>query len=354
MTSIEWFYAQEGRQYGPISPEELRRMADAGELATTDLVWREGLTEWVPAIRVRGLFDGPAPAVDEEHVFQQTVSAAVPVEEPVRRPVAVAVAARPPIARVRNHPLTALLAWYRDTFHVRRVEAVSEFFDSLGHFSLYALMFLCLVLGGAASAKFGELRPVGISLAAALGLFVLQYTAGRINLEIRERLVVEPFGDGASRGISDTAALWSMGAGLLAFIVLVVLTVLTGSPVLLIDGLCLFVYFQFLATAAASPEYLGLHIPDEVTMRGQAVGIPKFAAKLLLAGVPVTFGLAALWGCFSMLYAIVLLFIGEVSYIGITIQAYFVTVAFAALPLVAVGCFGIWVVLIRLVERIVE
>jgi hypothetical protein len=238
------------------------------------------------------------------------------------------------------------------------VEALSAFFDSLGHFSLYAFMFLCLVLGGAVSAKFGELRPVGISLAAALGVFVLQYTARRINLEIREKLVVEPFGDCASRGVSDTTALWSMGAGLLALIVLVVLTVLEVSPILLITGVCLFVYFQFVATTAASPEYLGLHIPDQVTMRGQAVGIPKLAAKLLLAGVPAAFGLAALWGCFSMLYSLVLLFSedpkAQDAFAGIVADAYIRTACFSALPLVAVGFFGIWIVLIRLVEKIVE
>ena len=351
MTPIEWFYAQEGRQLGPISPEELRRLADAGELATTDLVWREGLAEWVPAIRVKGLFDGEEP-VEEEHVFQQTVSAAVPVEESA--PVSHAARNRPPISRPRNHPFAALLAWYRDAFHVRRIGAMSAFFDACGHFGLYAFMFLCLILGGTASARFGEMRPIGIALAAVLAIFVLQYTARRINLEIRECLVVEPFGGSASRGFSDTIALWSMGIGLLAFVFSVVLTVLEGNPDLFIVGLCLFLFFQFLAVTAASPEYLGLEPSDDVTMRGQAIGIPKFAAKLWLSAVPVAFGLAVLRGCFSMLYSIVLLFSARPSFVGITLEAFTGTLCFAALPLVAVMLFGVGVVLIRLLEKIVE
>ena len=354
MTSIEWFYAQEGRQFGPITPEELRRMAEEGELATTDLVWREGLPEWVPAIRVRGLFDTVRSVdAEEEHVYQQTVSAAVPVEEAaVRAPVAPR-----PLRTPSNHPLSAVLAWYRDTFHARRIASLSAFFDAMGHFALYAFMFLCLVLGGAVSAQSRELVTLGLALAGVLAIFVLQYTARRMNAEIRERLVVEPLGDSASRGVSDTVALWSMTLGLLLFVVFVVLTVYGGGPILFVDGVCLFVLFQFFAITAASPEVLGLTPPDDVTLGGQAIGIPKLAAKLLLAAVPIVFGLAAVWGCISMIYALVLLFTAEnpVAYVGIALQAYPTTAAFAALPLFAVALFSFAVaIVIRLLEKIVE
>jgi len=57
MPPIEWFYAQAGRQKGPVPPAEIKRLADAGELKPNDLVWREGMPQWAPAARVQGLFE---------------------------------------------------------------------------------------------------------------------------------------------------------------------------------------------------------------------------------------------------------------------------------------------------------
>lgn len=56
----QWFYAASGGQAGPVDAAELRRLADEGALQPTDLVWREGMPEWVPANKVKGLF----PAAD--------------------------------------------------------------------------------------------------------------------------------------------------------------------------------------------------------------------------------------------------------------------------------------------------
>ena len=47
--SSEWYYAHEGESQGPISLEELRRLADRGELLRTDLVWTAPMKEWEEA-----------------------------------------------------------------------------------------------------------------------------------------------------------------------------------------------------------------------------------------------------------------------------------------------------------------
>ena len=46
MSQVEWYYARENKQTGPVSAVELKRLATAGELRPDDLVWREGMTEW--------------------------------------------------------------------------------------------------------------------------------------------------------------------------------------------------------------------------------------------------------------------------------------------------------------------
>lgn len=52
----QWFYKQNGQQYGPIDAAALKRMAIDGELEPSDLIWREGLPEWVAASQAKGLF----------------------------------------------------------------------------------------------------------------------------------------------------------------------------------------------------------------------------------------------------------------------------------------------------------
>ena len=63
----QWFYGQDGAQRGPIDLEAIRALAASGQLRPRDLVWRQGMTDWLPATQVMPeLFataaaDAPAP-----------------------------------------------------------------------------------------------------------------------------------------------------------------------------------------------------------------------------------------------------------------------------------------------------
>jgi hypothetical protein len=58
MPEIDWYYAKGQEQFGPVGTSELKAMAEAGRLTPDDLVWREGLSQWTPSSRVRGLHSG--------------------------------------------------------------------------------------------------------------------------------------------------------------------------------------------------------------------------------------------------------------------------------------------------------
>jgi uncharacterized RDD family membrane protein YckC len=45
----QWHYIVGGKQAGPVSGSELRRLAATGRLSPHDLVWKAGLPNWVPA-----------------------------------------------------------------------------------------------------------------------------------------------------------------------------------------------------------------------------------------------------------------------------------------------------------------
>jgi len=57
--SNEWFYLEGDVQTGPISAQQLRALAQRGQLTPANLVWRHGLPDWIPAGKVHGLFTPP-------------------------------------------------------------------------------------------------------------------------------------------------------------------------------------------------------------------------------------------------------------------------------------------------------
>ena len=58
----QWHYTRGGQQFGPVPAAELKRMASSGDLSPTDMVWKEGMPNWVSAEKLKGLFPG-SPAV---------------------------------------------------------------------------------------------------------------------------------------------------------------------------------------------------------------------------------------------------------------------------------------------------
>jgi hypothetical protein len=50
-----WWYLKGENRFGPFSPSELRELAKNGEIIGTDLLWKDGLQDWIPATKVKGL-----------------------------------------------------------------------------------------------------------------------------------------------------------------------------------------------------------------------------------------------------------------------------------------------------------
>lgn len=61
MTQHQWFYSTKSGQNGPVNQAELAELAAAGTIGPADLVWRDGLGDWIAASKVSGLFAKPAP-----------------------------------------------------------------------------------------------------------------------------------------------------------------------------------------------------------------------------------------------------------------------------------------------------
>lgn len=59
---MEWYYASNGQQQGPVSQEQLVDLFSKGEVKSSDLVWNESMTDWIPFGNVPALSSsGSAP-----------------------------------------------------------------------------------------------------------------------------------------------------------------------------------------------------------------------------------------------------------------------------------------------------
>lgn len=56
----QWYYAEGDQQRGPVPDEEIRTLLSSGRVAASQLVWRQGLADWVPAGTLAELGTSPA------------------------------------------------------------------------------------------------------------------------------------------------------------------------------------------------------------------------------------------------------------------------------------------------------
>jgi hypothetical protein len=70
-----WFFSRGGTHEGPVTYEDLQRMAAQGEIGPDTLVWKSGMANWVPCRQISGFaFSGqsipstpPAPALHQPY-----------------------------------------------------------------------------------------------------------------------------------------------------------------------------------------------------------------------------------------------------------------------------------------------
>ena len=62
--TTDWYVIRpgDGRRFGPYDDAKLRQLADDGRLQPDDMVWHEGMSDWIEAVDIDGLsFELPVP-----------------------------------------------------------------------------------------------------------------------------------------------------------------------------------------------------------------------------------------------------------------------------------------------------
>lgn len=78
-----WYAHIGGEQRGPMSSEELKRLASTGKIDRTSLLWADGMPDWAEAGSVKGLFQGPPP-VQQAKPQQRVATSLAPHRTPIR------------------------------------------------------------------------------------------------------------------------------------------------------------------------------------------------------------------------------------------------------------------------------
>jgi hypothetical protein len=301
MSSAEWYYAHAGQQSGPISAADLKMLAVVGQLAPEDLVWRDGMSEWIPARKVRGLFGGEA--------TQAAATATAPAAEatpPAFEPsTAIYERSREDVSR---HVVDVFLDLARAWFSASFVHSTAVLFTACGHNGLYLAMLLVAGLGIALAIMGQNIGDAALGLAAVAILVVLQYAARRMGGAL-ERLNRATPVRMTSLALPDCLAMLGAVAGVVGLVGLTLVAVQTRTISVVLPGMAAFIVCWYAAMAAINAQTLGVAVSSEASVREEALGLLALGMKIAVRLSPVLFGVGVAWGILKTAVACALLFV---------------------------------------------
>jgi hypothetical protein len=351
MSPVEWYYAQGDKQQGPVSPAEVKSLADAGKLLPDDLVWREGMEEWIPARKVKGLFDA-----DEAAAAKAAPPVASPPRPGVQAPAA-PVFEKSPAAfqRAREGPARHLfdfvLEFARSQFTGHFVESTAKMFTAVGHYGLYAAMLVLLVLASLLAVKLNALDPVLLGLGGVVLLYVLQYTASRFCRAL-VRLNQGSPAQITSTAFLDCVALLGLALGVTILIWAAVQAIRLNDFLMILSGLAGFILCEYAAFVSLNPDLLKISVAPEIRAGEEAIGVLSFLLKLGLLMAPVAFGVGVATGTIRLLHCFYLVFRDDGPPVALIVAGLSVNsiVFYAALPLLAYCAFLLYYLLVDVIR----
>lgn len=307
MSPIEWYYAKDDQQIGPVSPAQLKQLAASGGLGPEDLVWREGMDEWTAARNVGGLFQG-APAKAAPPAGPAPPAASLPTIEPVV-PGVPGVPGQTALDRAGGrqgkHLFDMMLDAVRAQFTAQFIESTTKIFTACGCYGLYGAMALDLIWSLVVGVKTKDFTMVFWGVISVLVLAVLQYAARRISGAL-DRLGQTTASSLSTAAFPDCCALLCIVLGVAGLLGFVVLAIQAKDLMLILAGLGLFVVCEYVAILCLNLEALKISVVPEGRAGEEAIGLLSFLAKLLLRLVPVAFGVGVILGTLGLAYGLFL------------------------------------------------
>ncbi|MDR2117465.1 MAG: DUF4339 domain-containing protein [Planctomycetaceae bacterium] len=128
----QWFTKRQNEdKRGPFSDSELKHLAHTGKLLATDFVWREGMSQAVPALKIKGLFPetqsvtpppvppqmvsdlGSPPSLVDPNNFDALVAGLVPTQQNVTNYVPKRAVSKENETIYQKEETNDVFSWYR-------------------------------------------------------------------------------------------------------------------------------------------------------------------------------------------------------------------------------------------------
>jgi hypothetical protein len=152
----QWYCNRGSQRFGPFSPAQLKQLARDGKLRPTDLLWKEGMSQAVPAQQAGALF--PNAAAEKKSAGDEASSTRRPATSTTRTSRAAASTATdaPPVRR-----------------HTENEDVEFTYRQSMRKLIVTILVIGCAAAFMGYLALFGGLRVLGIALPDEIGKPIL-------------------------------------------------------------------------------------------------------------------------------------------------------------------------------------
>lgn len=278
-----WYVSKNGEPSAPCTETEFFEMGGTGQISPTDLVWKEGLPEWIPAAEVDGLI----PPQLKANAYAEVLDA---ISEPVS------------IAPTHVHFFDHLLEALREVIILPQSATPSSGPIELGRYSMYALM-ICTLLAVIIPASRGEKDWsvfLWILVPMALTLLAVQYAAVKFSYRCDAVLADTPMQIQSSAPF-DCLAVWCLCTGGGLFIVAIGMAV-HGQFLNMLGGVSMGLLFLFSSVIALHPERLNIHVTTQAAPLDEGLGLLSILPRVLVRMAPAIFGVGMLSTLVMVIY----------------------------------------------------
>jgi hypothetical protein len=285
----DWHYTSGGKKIGPVPPVELKRLADTGILTPTDLVWREGMQQWVPARAVKGLFPD---------------TQAAPPPAAATAPPAAPSTPRRALPSSDWHPLDSVIDAARAACPDDLAETISGVAGRIGVLALYISAAITLIGGILLAIRGNSFGAFVAGIGVTIGVLVGQYIAYRLLGACRTAITANR-SILSSLAIPDSVFLLITVSTIAGTLALLWAAIQTGQLVFFVGAVAVLAIGTFAAITALTPTGLSLEVEPDCRAAQEAVGVLTFAFKLVLRCTPLFFTVGIAFATYRLIEAVV-------------------------------------------------
>ena len=344
----QWHIRKNGKEHGPYSTAQVKKLMQAGKLSVSDEVRRDGQDQWRPlsSFSSSGPTESSRPRPGDDNPNSFGASRLPEPSDTTELPEAVG-----------SHPLDRLLPVARGIATEGMIAAVDHLIIAVGRwaqwFAVAGVFFYSVAIG----VKSDSLRMLFYALFGTAGVVLLQYWSHRATAAFQATLTATPIRMSTS-WLVDGMALTFLAAAVVSPVFALVTGFQSNEPAVgtFLTSCVLFIGFGYMTATMLHTSRLGIRIDASTSAGEEALGGLTVLTRLLSQFVPVIYSFFMAVFAVTSLFATIALFQGgEAGLSGLLqgSQAIFAIALVSALPLIAYLYFLAYSLLIDIFRSVV-